>query len=137
MVERRLDGPELTVGILGGAALPPVEVLPPRISQGRLFDYQAKYQSSETVFSFDPQLDADVLHAASEAALAAFRALGCRHYGRVDIIVDRRNEPQLLEINTIPGFTARSLLPKAAMQMGMDFEQLVGELVERALRRGC
>jgi D-alanine-D-alanine ligase-like ATP-grasp enzyme len=135
MVERRLDGPELTVGILGDKALPAVEIQPHRNSGG-LFDYQAKYQSRETVFSFDPQLDADTLRSAQEAALAAFRALGCRDYGRVDIIVDRRDGPQLLEINTIPGFTARSLLPKAAMHGGMDFEQLVGELVGLALRRG-
>jgi D-alanine-D-alanine ligase len=131
IVERRLMGPELTVGILGGAALPVIQIKP---AEG-FYDYQAKYHRNDTAYLFEPEVDRPTYQAVQELAGRAFRALGCRDYGRVDLIVDGRQGPQLLEINTIPGFTDHSLLPKAAAEAGMNFDTLVAALLEMALRR--
>lgn len=131
LVERKLVGPELTVGILGDEALPIIQIEP----NAGFFDYEAKYQRDDTAFLFEPDIDELIYGLIQELALAAFRTLGCRDLGRVDLIVDEHEGPQLLEINTIPGFTDHSLLPKAAAQAGIDFEQLVEQLVAMACER--
>ncbi len=128
ILERRLTGPELTVGILGETALPVIQVKP----ACGFFDYEAKYCRTDTTFLLKPEID-DALYRTTQAtALTAFRALGCRDYARVDLIADLRDGPQLLEINTIPGFTDHSLLPKAAAAAGISFDNLAAMLLDMA-----
>lgn len=131
LIERRLVGPELTVGILGEAALPIIQVKPATA----FYDFAAKYGRDDTTYRFDLDIDRETYGFVQDLAVRAFRVLGCRDYGRVDVIVDETDGPQLLEINTIPGFTAHSLMPKAAAQAGIAFDQLVERLVQMALHR--
>jgi D-alanine-D-alanine ligase len=132
MVERRLSGPELTAGILGELTLPVIQVKP----AAGFYDYEAKYVRTDTAYLLEPEVDEATCRRVQEIALAAFRVLGCRDISRVDFIVDQREGPQILEINTLPGFTDHSLLPKAAAKVGIGFDKLVATLLDMALRRG-
>jgi D-alanine-D-alanine ligase len=132
LVEPRLTGREVTVGVLGPTTLPVIEVRCPRL----FFDYTAKYRDDSTTYHFDTCLEDDEVHRLQELALAAYRALGCRDMGRVDLILDDRHGPQLLEVNTIPGFTSHSLFPKAAAHGGLDLPELIASLLAMALARG-
>lgn len=132
LVEERILGPEGTVGILEGRALPVVEVRP---KQGA-YDYENKYTPGRTEY-FCPAPWGEVLtKKVQREALKAFEALGCRDYGRVDVMVRPGNEPVVLEVNTLPGMTETSLLPKAAAAAGCDFHSLCQKMLELALRRG-
>ena len=131
LVEQKLTGPELTVGILEDRALPVIEIKP---TLG-FYDFEAKYERNDTEYLFEPGIDAETYSVVQEMAVGAFQALGCRDYGRVDFIVDRQDGVQLLEINTIPGFTDHSLLPKAAEKVGIGFDELVAQLLGLAHRR--
>lgn len=133
LVERQLCGPELTVGVLENVALPIIEIRPKQA----FYDYEAKYRRDDTQYLFEPDIDAGTYHSAQQIALEAFDALGCRDYGRVDFIADRKNGLYLLEINTIPGFTDHSLLPKAAERIGVGFDDLVARLLGLAYERGA
>ena len=125
LVEPQLIGPEVTVGIVDDVALPIIEIR----SKSVYYDYAAKYTRDDTeyIFSF-PDLSPDA-RLIQKIALDAYHALGCRHYARVDLIIDRRLGPCVLEINTIPGFTSHSLLPKAAEKVGLTFDMLVAKLI--------
>ncbi len=132
LVEKYVEGPEVTVGILGERPLPLLQI----ISPGEFFDYHAKYDDdSGAVFTFDHCLDGEVVVAAQTAALQAHKVLGCRDMSRVDMIIDAAGTPQIFEINTIPGFTSHSLLPLAARQAKVSFEQLVDRIARMALQR--
>jgi D-alanine-D-alanine ligase len=128
LVETRLVGRELTVGIVAGQPLPIIEIK----TAVEFYDYQAKYARNDTEYVLDVDLPARDCREIQVIALRAFQAIGCRHYGRVDLIFDDRLGPQLLEVNTIPGFTDHSLLPKAAERVGMTFDALVGKLLSLA-----
>ena len=133
LVEQFIAGRELTVGVLGAEALPPIEI---RVSADHAYyDYHAKYVAEDTSYTADPDLPDGCRAALGERALAAHGVLGCRDYSRVDFLLDQRSEPLLLEVNTIPGFTSHSLLPMAARAIGLDFTSLCGRLVEIAWRR--
>ncbi|WP_406695611.1 D-alanine--D-alanine ligase [Singulisphaera sp. Ch08] len=131
LVEPQLAGRELTVGILGRDALPVIEVRTPRT----FYDYEAKYRDGGTSYHFQSGLPNDETRCIQGLALAAFEVLGCRDMGRVDLIIDDQRGPQILEVNTIPGFTDHSLLPKAAAHAGLDLPALVASLLEMALSR--
>ena len=131
LVEKQLDGPELTVGVLEAEALPIIEIR----SAIKFYDYEAKYQRDDTEYVFDLDVDTNTYSSIQRTAAAAFEAIGCRDYGRVDCILDRKDGVQLLELNTIPGFTDHSLLPKAAAKIGIGFDALVGRLLTLALER--
>ncbi len=131
LVERRLEGPELTVGILGHDPLPVVQVRP----AAKFYDYAAKYQRDDTAYLLDLDIDQATYQAIQEVAVKAFTVLGCRDLARIDFILDRRAGPQLLEINTLPGFTDHSLLPKAAAHIGIPFTRLVEMLLQMAWGR--
>lgn len=131
LVERRLDGHELTVGIIDGRALPVIRIVPP----GPFFDYRAKYTKGLTRYLCPAPLAADEVEAVQAAALATWQVLGCRDLGRVDIILTPDGRPCVLEMNTIPGFTETSLLPMAAAEAGIPFPELCAGLVECAWRR--
>ena len=116
--------------ILGDATLPVCEIRPQR----EFYDYQAKYEDDDTQYLFDFDLPDALIRRVESLSLAAHRALGCRVLSRVDWMVDGATlEPYFLEVNTIPGFTSHSLVPKAAARIGLDFEQLCQRIVELSL----
>jgi D-alanine-D-alanine ligase len=126
LVERYIRGPELTVGIVGDTALPVCQIIP----AGEFYDYHAKYVADDTEYRFDIDLPETLLQRVRELSLRAHRALDCDVFSRVDWMVDAETrEPYCLEINTIPGFTSHSLLPKAAARIGVSFDALCGRIV--------
>ena len=128
IAEKFVEGMELTAGILGGEALPLIRLETPRV----FYDYHAKYFADDTRYLCPcglPQAQEETIQA---AALAAFQLLGCSGWGRVDIMLDARGAPYLLEVNTIPGMTDHSLVPLAARARGMSFEDLVVRILESA-----
>ncbi len=132
LIEQFVRGFELTVGVLDQQALPPIWIRPAR----GFYDYEAKYIDDRTEYLFDIPLPAATLRRVQELSLRAFAAVGCRDFARVDWMVDAETrEPYLLEINTIPGFTDHSLLPKAAAQAGIGFGELCQRLVTLAMNR--
>jgi len=124
LVEDYIPGKELTVGVLDGEPLPIIEIVP----QGGFYDYQAKYTVGKTEYLLPAALDGAVYERLQQAAVAAFRALNCSGAARVDFRL-KDKEFFCLEVNTIPGMTETSLLPKAAARAGIDF----GTLVQRIL----
>ena len=129
MIESFLRGRELTVGVLGRQALPIIEIR----SQTDFYDYHAKYVDDRTQYLFDTIEDPAVQARLQRAALACFDALGCRDFARVDFILSDDGTPYALEVNTIPGFTTHSLLPKAAGRIGLSMDQLCAGIVRTAL----
>ena len=130
LLERYIKGRELTVGILGEEALPVCEIRTHR----EFYDYQAKYVDEDTQYLFDLDLSPALLRGVQETALAAHRALGCEVFSRVDIMLDEETrDPFLLEVNTIPGFTSHSLVPKAAARNGISFDELCRRIIELSL----
>ncbi len=130
LVEEYLDGREVTVGILNGSPLPVIEILPQR----EFFDFQAKYTEGLTNFKVPAPLPPDIYEETQALALQAHRALDCQGMSRVDIKVNSSGKPYVLEVNTIPGMTSLSLLPRAARAAGISFPQLCCKLIEIALR---
>jgi len=125
VVERLIDGAELTVSILGDAVLPSIHIVP----AGEYYDYEAKYQSEETQY-LCPGLEGDAERGLRALARAAFDALACSGWGRVDVMRDRDGNNWLLEVNTAPGMTTHSLVPKAAAVAGMDYAELCWRILE-------
>jgi D-alanine-D-alanine ligase len=131
LMEEKIEGRETTVGILDGQALPVVEIRP---KQGA-YDYRNKYTAGATEYLCPAPFEPAVTAAIQAAALGAFRAVGGRDYARVDVMVRASGEPVVLEVNTLPGMTETSLLPKAAAAAGMNFAELCQRMVELALKR--
>ena len=131
LVERRIIGRELSIGVLGGKAMGVVEIRP----KSGVYDFTSKYTKGLTEYFAPAPLDEATTTAAQHAAETAFAACGCRDYSRVDFILSGENELYLLEINTLPGMKETSLLPMSARCAGLDFTALVRELVSPALRR--
>src|SRR6185503_8321284 len=132
LAEEKIVGRETTVGILADAALPVVEV-PPK-SGG--YDYRNKYTAGNTEYFCPADFDAATTLAIQDAALGAFRAIGGRDYARVDVMVRANGDPIVLEVNTLPGMTETSLLPKAAAAAGYSYTDLCQTMVELALAHG-
>ena len=129
LMERMIVGGEYTVGILGDVALPTIRIVP----AGEYYDYHAKSVAEDTQYVC-PGLDDAAAEAAMRAlALAAFRAAGCSGWGRVDVMRDRDGNDHLLEVNTAPGMTSHSLVPKAAREVGLSFEDLCWRVLETSL----
>lgn len=128
LVEEFIRGREITVSVLDDQALPIVEIIPKK----KFFDFQAKYETGLTDYVVPAFLDAKIAQKAQEDAVSATRALGCRHFSRVDMIVNAQGAPYVLEVNTIPGMTATSLFPKAAAAAGIGFSALCIRLLELA-----
>jgi len=128
MIEEFISGREVTVGILQSRALPIIEIR----SKTGFYDYHAKYIDEETEFLFDTIDDPALTAKVQTAALDCFRALGCRHFARADFILGDDRNPYALEINTIPGLTTHSLLPKAAAKAGLSMSDLCVKIVEAA-----
>jgi len=124
-------GREFTVGVLGEQALPVIEVR----TNHQFFDYAAKYTKGETEYLVPAPLADEARQRAQELAIQAHQCLGCRDLSRVDLMMDERGQFWVLEVNTVPGFTETSLVPKAARAAGTSFEELCGLLVRRAWAR--
>jgi len=131
LMEERIVGSEVTVGILDDEALPIIEVCP---KQG-LLDYHNKYTKGATEHILPARFDGPTSARIQAAALAVFRAIGGRDYARVDLIVTAGGEPVVLEVNTLPGMTELSLLPRAAAAVGYSFSGLCQKMVDLAWRR--
>jgi D-alanine-D-alanine ligase len=131
LVEEKIIGRECTVGILADEALPVVEVQP-RVGS---YDYRNKYTAGRTEYFCPAPFDAATTRRIQDAALGAFRAVGGRDYARVDVMVRANGEPVVLEVNTLPGMTETSLLPKAAAAVGLSYAQLCQRMVDLALER--
>ena len=129
LMEQMVVGDELTVGVLGEVALPSIRIVP----KGEWYDYNAKYIAEDTQY-LCPGLEGENEAAIRTLALAAFRAAGCSGWGRIDVMRDRASgELLLLEVNTAPGMTSHSLVPKAARELDVSFEELCWRILEQTL----
>ena len=129
LMETLIEGAELTVGILGSQVLPSIHIVP----KGEFYDYNAKYIAEDTRY-ICPGLEGEAESALRALSLEAFDALGCHGWGRVDVMRDRQGRNWLLEVNTAPGMTSHSLVPKAAAQAGIDYQMLCWRVLETSFR---
>ena len=120
LIEKKIFGRELTAGLLGDLRLPVVEVKPSR----PFYDYKAKYTRGMTTYEVPARIPAKVARKIQALAYRVYRGLGLQGFSRVDVMLDRKNRPYVLEVNSIPGLTEFSLLPKAAQAIGISFEEL-------------
>ena len=125
MVEAFIDGREMTVAVVDGAPLPVIEIC----AKGGWYGYDEKYNSDETRYPFP---DDPFLPLVQQIAVDAYRACGCRGVTRVDFRIDAKNRPFVLELNTLPGMTGHSLVPKAAQQAGIPFPELCDRMIAAA-----
>jgi D-alanine-D-alanine ligase len=130
LMEQLVVGGEYTVGILGTEALPSIRIVP----AGEYYDYHAKYVAEDTQY-ICPGLSGAAEEELGQLALQAFLAVGCAGWGRVDVMRDQSNHNYLLEVNTAPGMTSHSLVPKAARARGIDFEELVWRILATTLEK--
>jgi D-alanine-D-alanine ligase len=131
LLERHVEGRELSVSLLAGEALPAVEIRP---RDEDLYSYDARYEIGRTEFDCPAALEGDDSAAVAEAALRTWEALRCEGFARVDLILGDAG-PQVLEVNAVPGLTDTSLLPMAAEAAGLTFEELCGRILELAVAR--
>lgn len=131
LVERFIAGREMTVTVLGRQALPIIEIVPP----GGVFDYHAKYYDVAVKYHLDPDLPPMKVDEIQRTALAATEALGTAGLARVDLMLDRREQPWVLEVNTLPGLTDHSLAPMAAAAAGWSMPALCDWMVRDAMAR--
>jgi D-alanine-D-alanine ligase len=131
MIEEFITGAEITVGILDRKPLPVIEIR----TTHQFYDYNAKYDDDSTQYLFDTIKDRETLRKINDTALKSFDAAGCRDFSRVDMILDDNRIPFVIEINTIPGFTTHSLLPKAAAKSGIDMSRLCLKIIKLAIER--
>jgi D-alanine-D-alanine ligase len=130
LVEEYIAGTEITAGILGDAALPVIEIVP----QNEFYDFESKYTVGCAQHLIPPRLPAKTIAVVQRYAREVFKALDCKAVARIDMIVDKKQKPWVLEVNTIPGMTETSLLPDAARAMGIDFPELVLKIIEYSLK---
>ncbi|MFQ6604212.1 MAG: D-alanine--D-alanine ligase [Fidelibacterota bacterium] len=129
MMEKFIPGREITVAVIDGNPYPVVEIIPSH----ELYDYECKYSQGLSNYTCPADLEPTLTQQIQEAAEAIYGALGCRHYGRVDFRLDGE-EYWFLEMNTLPGMTATSLVPKAVKAAGMSFHQLIDTLLTLAMK---
>ena len=130
VIEKYITGKEVQVGVLGNRALGAIEIVPKNV----FYDYEAKYKPGMSEHFFPARIDdAAAYHRLLDAGLTAHRALGCKGYSRVDFIIDATGSPYILEVNTLPGMTATSLLPEIARGVGISFPDLVEEILGLAI----
>lgn len=128
LIEKFIIGRELTVGILNDLPLPIVEIFPSHA----LFDYECKYTSGLSKYQCPAELDDGLTSKIQSSALDIYKTIGCGHYARVDFRLNPENQFFLLEVNTLPGFTGTSLLPKSASKIGVSYRQLVNKIITLA-----
>ncbi|HYF01969.1 MAG TPA: D-alanine--D-alanine ligase [Patescibacteria group bacterium] len=131
LIEKYIAGRELTVPVVGDEALPIIEIIP---HEG-FYDFTNKYTKGNTEYVCPADLSADVTDFVQNLAIAAHRSLGCSVLSRVDFRLDEDNQPFCLEVNTIPGFTETSLVPKAAKEVGIEFGDLCEQIIELSRKK--
>jgi D-alanine-D-alanine ligase len=129
LIEEYIEGREITVAILEDEALSVLEIVP----HSGLYDYESKYTSGMSEYIVPANLPQDITQKASEFALSAFNVLGCESYARVDFRLSDDGVPYCLEVNTLPGMTPLSLVPKMANAVGITFEELIDRIIKHAL----
>lgn len=131
ILEDKVFGREITIGIIGDKALPIIELVP----DGSFFDYDAKYKKDKTKYYVELHMQESDYKKYQAVALQVFSAVGLQDIARVDMIVDNLGDAYVLEVNSIPGMTERSLLPKAAEKIGMDFPHVCVDILQSALTK--
>lgn len=129
LAERCITGNEMTIAVLQGEALPSIRISTPRV----FYDYRAKYEADSTEYCCPGTDDVSLEAAYAKLAVAAFEVLGCSGWGRTDFMTDGNGQPQVLEVNTIPGMTSHSLVPMAAKVAGIDFAELCWRILETSV----
>lgn len=129
IAERLIVGAEYTIAILDGVALPPIKLE----TDHRFYDFDAKYVAEDTRYVCPCGLSVDKVEELKSLAVKAFNAIGCRGWGRLDIMADTQGKFYLLEVNTVPGMTSHSLVPMAAKAQGMSFAQLIVAILQVSL----
>ncbi len=129
IVEEYISGREITVGILGNKPLPIVEIFPEK----DFFDYECKYSKGMSKYVVPAKISEKLTSKIQKDALLIHESIGCRHYSRVDFILDNNNQHYFLEINSLPGMTSTSLLPMAAKEAGVGFDKLIDLILNMAL----
>ena len=129
LIEQWITGSEYTVGILNGEALPMIRLETPR----DFYDYKAKYEEKTTSYICPCGLDAVVEKEIQKISLKAFQAVNCSGWGRVDVMLNETGEVFFIEVNTVPGMTSHSLVPMAAKQLGIEFDELVIKILETSM----
>tara|TARA_B100001079_G_scaffold138159_1_gene118397 strand:+ start:1938 stop:2840 length:903 start_codon:yes stop_codon:yes gene_type:complete len=129
LIEQFIDGKEITVSIVENEVLPIIEIKPSH----DLYDYECKYTKGMTEYICPAELDENLTNMIHQTALEIYTLLKCRHYARVDFRLDNNNQYWFLEVNTLPGMTDTSLVPKAAAANGVKFEQLIDSIIQQAL----
>jgi len=129
LVEEKIDGMELTVGVLAGEVLPVIWIRP----KSGVYDYESKYTKGKTEYIFDTGLSEAEYKKVQGTAMMAYDSLECSGYGRVDVMYDGK-VPYVLEVNTLPGMTETSLFPKAAAEAGYSFDELIEKMLLEALK---
>ena len=132
LIEKYIPGREMTVAILDDEPLPVLEIIPKR----GFYDYKSKYTSGMSEYIVPAKIPKDVFLNVQEQALMAFKSLRCKVYARVDFRLDENNVPYCLEVNTLPGMTSTSLVPKMANVVGITFEQLIDKIIRTSLDGG-
>lgn len=132
LVEKYVAGMEVQVGVLGSRALGAIEIVP----KDTFYSYKAKYEQGGSEHFYPARIPEELYRRVLDAGLMAHRVLGCSGYSRVDFIIDRDGVPFILEVNTLPGMTATSLLPEIARGSGIGFPELVEEILGLALKEG-
>jgi D-alanine-D-alanine ligase len=138
LLEEYIQGKEITLSVLNGQSLPIIEIAP----KGGFYDYRAKYTKGETEYIIPPRIGPKVQKEAERVGLEAYNSLGCEGCARVDMMADEKGGIFVLEVNSMPGMTETSLVPKAARFAGIDFPELVERILEKAslkteIRGGC
>lgn len=131
VIEQFIEGREITVGIIGNQALPIIEIVP----EEGFYDYQAKYTKGKTSYLCPADISPDIAEFTFNVALNAHHALGCSGFSRVDFILTNEGVPVCLEVNTIPGFTATSLVPMAAKEIGIEFPELCEKIIDLSISK--
>ncbi len=131
IIEEYIPGREITVSILRQRALPIVEILP----EHGIYDYECKYKEGMSRYEVPAELDKTLAQEIQKISLKAHQVLGCKGYSRVDLRLSEDGQPYILEVNTLPGMTGTSLVPKAAKAAGLTFNDLVETIVEEAIRK--
>ncbi len=129
LIEKFIEGQEITVGIIGEDALPVIEIVP----EEGFYDYEHKYTKGKTRYDCPADISEDIAEFTQSMAHTAYMALGCSGFARADFRLDEDGQPFLLEMNTIPGFTATSLVPMAAKEVEIEFPELCERIIEIAL----
>jgi len=129
LIEKYIPGREITVAILINEALPVLEIVP----KSGLYDYKSKYTSGMSEYIVPAKIPEEIAKKAQQQALVAFHSLGCEGYARVDFRLNNKGELYCLEVNTLPGMTPLSLVPKAAKAVGISFDELIKRIIQQAL----